>query len=240
MAMTKCKECGKDISTTAVACPNCGAKPVRTSGCAQLVAGGFLLLALLFVIGTCSRESNPSRSPTGSNAAARSPTRDAAAPPPTLPVNGAQWTYDAEPDPMGKGGTYYAVVKSSNTVEFEFPYAGPQRGTLTLRKHPRHGKDVIFQIERGQLLCRSYDGCSVLVRFDDGQAQKFAAGGASDNSTEVLFIRDYARFVKSMSKAKTVRIAPEVFRQGQPVFEFDVSGFDPKLYEPSAKAATSN
>jgi DNA-directed RNA polymerase subunit RPC12/RpoP len=27
MALIKCRECGKDVSTEAVACPNCGAKP---------------------------------------------------------------------------------------------------------------------------------------------------------------------------------------------------------------------
>lgn len=31
MAMTKCKECGAEISTTAKACPHCGAKQRRTS-----------------------------------------------------------------------------------------------------------------------------------------------------------------------------------------------------------------
>ena len=37
MAMTRCKECGSDVSTKAGACPKCGAKQVRTSGCAWVV-----------------------------------------------------------------------------------------------------------------------------------------------------------------------------------------------------------
>lgn len=42
MALIKCKECGAQISTTAKACPKCGASPPRqTSGCAWI--------ALLFV-----------------------------------------------------------------------------------------------------------------------------------------------------------------------------------------------
>ncbi len=38
MGMTKCKECGNEISTKADACPKCGAKIKRTSLVANLVA----------------------------------------------------------------------------------------------------------------------------------------------------------------------------------------------------------
>ncbi len=43
MAIKKCKECGGDVSTTATACPHCGAKSFF-SGC------GCLLLGLIFVV----------------------------------------------------------------------------------------------------------------------------------------------------------------------------------------------
>lgn len=133
---------------------------------------------------------------------------------------------------MAKGTSYGAMVRSTNTVEFGFPYAGPQHATLTLRTHPRHGKDAIFSIERGQFLCRSYEDCTILVRFDDQKAQKYSAVGAADGSTETIFIRNYSRFVGSLQKAKTIRIAAEIYQQGAPVFEFDVSGFDEAKYRP--------
>lgn len=47
MALTKCHECGDEISTTAAMCPKCGAKPKRTSGCAIVV----LVLVALGVVG---------------------------------------------------------------------------------------------------------------------------------------------------------------------------------------------
>lgn len=46
MALVKCKECGSDISSKAEACPRCGAKPRRTSGCAWLV---LILFGLLII-----------------------------------------------------------------------------------------------------------------------------------------------------------------------------------------------
>lgn len=146
---------------------------------------------------------------------------------------GDQWTYNQSEDPMG-GTTYTASVISTNAVNFDFPYSGEQHAVLGLRTHPRHGRDVILRIERGQFLCRSYDGCSVLVRFDDGAAHTFSASGASDNSTEVLFIQEYSRFVERMRNASRVRISAEVYQEGSPVFEFDVRGFSVARYKPKS------
>ncbi len=151
--------------------------------------------------------------------------------PPMKP--GEQWMYGQSEDPMGKGKTYSATVQSTNTVSFDFPYSGAQHATLTLRTHPRYGKDVILRIERGQFLCNSYDGCNVLVRFDDREPQTFSAAGPSDKSTETLFIRNYSRFVEAMLKAERVRISAEVYQEGSPVFEFDVRGFETSRYRPT-------
>lgn len=56
MAMTKCKECGAEVSTKAEACPKCGAKQAKkTSGCAIIVAGAFAVLIVIpMVIGSVS------------------------------------------------------------------------------------------------------------------------------------------------------------------------------------------
>lgn len=145
---------------------------------------------------------------------------------------GEQWEYRSQKDPMSEGAAYFAAVESTNTVEFGFPYSGAQHATLTVRSHPRYGKDIIFSIERGQFLCPSYDGCEVLVRFDDAKAIRYHANAAADNSTETIFIRGYSAFLQHLEKSKRVRIAANIYQQGVPVFEFDVSGFDVKKYVP--------
>ena len=183
------------------------------------VVGVLVLLA----IGSTDSGDRRSRSTVGQSPPAPAP--------PLEP--GAQWMYGASEDPMAKGTTYSATVQSTNTVSFDFPYSGAQHATLTLRTHPRYGKDVVLRIERGQFLCSSYDGCNVLVRFDDGQPLTFSAGGPSDNSTETLFIRDYSRFVGGMLKAERVRISAEIYQEGSPVFEFDVRGFELSRYRPT-------
>jgi hypothetical protein len=145
-----------------------------------------------------------------------------------------KWSYTSDTDPMTGKDSHVARIASENTVNFGFPYAGPQHAVLILREHPSYGHDVILQIEQGQFLCPSYEGCQVRVRFDDGASERWDAGGPSDNSTTVLFIQNYTRFLQRMRKADVVRIQPEIYQEGAPVFEFRTGGYDPSRHKPGA------
>ncbi len=184
------------------------------------------VLVLFLVLAFGSGEDN--KSSKGS-----SPSTSTSSAPAPAATPGSQWSYDNSEDAMAKGTVSQASVQSTNTVNFRFPYAGEQHGTLTLRTHPRYGKDVIFSIKKGQIQCPSYSGCTVLVRFDNGEAARYSAAGPEDNSSETIFFRDYSGFVGKMMKAKTVRISPSVYQEGAPVFEFDVTGFDTAKYRPA-------
>lgn len=144
----------------------------------------------------------------------------------------AQWNYRTETDPMG-GSIQTAVVQSTNEITFSSPYGGPQKGYVHLRVHPRHGRDVMFSIRRGQFMCR-LDGCTVLVRFDDGKPERWRAVEPVDHSPEVVFLRDYTRFLRSIRAAKLMRIEATFFHQGSRVFEFNVAGLD---FDKATKAA---
>ncbi|HEY7769416.1 hypothetical protein [Longimicrobium sp.] len=87
-----------------------------------------------------------------------------------------------------------------------------------------------MQIEEGQILCPSYDDCTVRVRFDDGPSENFTAAGPADHSTTSVFIRNYSRFVQRMRSAEVVRIQIPVYQEGNPTFEFRVGGFDNSRY----------
>lgn len=227
MALQKCKACGHEVSKKADKCPNCG-EPIKTKSVRCAGAIGIVLLAVLIgSVWTAMQNPTASSSPARSSSLNQTPTPAAAKPPP-----GAQWAYSHSEDSMAKGRIHTAWAKSSNTVNFDFPYAGPQHGTLSLRTHPRYGKDLIFRIEKGQILCRAYDGCSALVRFDDADPIGYEAAGPEDNSTEVIFIKNYSGFVEHMLKSKRVRISVPVYQQGSPVFDFDVADFSQAKYLP--------
>lgn len=224
MAIAKCRECGAEVSDSAKTCPKCGvAKPVKKT---SLIVKIFLGLMGIGLIGQFI--GGGSDTGTSTSTSVGTPEKPSVAEPVIL---GSQWSYSQIADAMSKGTIYHAVVSSTNTVDFKFPYAGAQHARLNLRVDPRNGKDVIFSIEKGQILCHSYEDCTVLVRFDDEQATNYSAVGAADNSTETIFIRNYDRFIGKTLKAKQVRISTNIYQQGAPVFEFDVSGLDLNKYK---------
>src|SRR5690348_11696485 len=125
MAMTKCRECGAEVSTKAEACPKCGAKRKANTGCGALIGVGVLIVIALAFIGQCSSNTSPSTTSssvqpnttpavtaTVAQPQASTPTPAAA------PQPGSQWDYREDKDPMGKGSAFFASVLSTNTVNF--------------------------------------------------------------------------------------------------------------------------
>lgn len=148
-----------------------------------------------------------------------------------------QWNYSAINDSISKSPGRQASIASTNGFALSSPYAGLQHALLTVREHPRFGKDVIVQIERGQLLC-GVSGCSVPVRFDDGGTQRFHAAESADNDSKVLFLTDYGKFMRELSKAKVVRIEPTFYQHGNITLEFGASNFSTARYAAAGKISS--
>lgn len=219
--LIECGDCKKDISRNAVTCPHCGAKNKKKPDSA-IVMLAKIFLCLIFVSWMLNMCDSPQDVASGPSDTYRAVATD--------PVNVTPvWHYSFDEDQMNGKKTFWANIESANKINFDFPYAGEQRGRLTLRTHPRYGKDVILSISKGQFLC-SYDGCSVLVRFDEGQPVRFSASEPADNDTTTLFIRGYSNFMAHMMKAKRVRIEAVFYQEGNQVFDFNVGGFDADKY----------
>jgi|GEM_PF-894589 len=133
------------------------------------------------------------------------------------------WQYSLREDAMG-GTVATATVESSNTFEFGFPYSGTQNARLMVRND--EGRDVLLLIETGQFMCTL--GCSVEVRFDDGESVRWRAIGTSDHSTTTIFLRKASKFIKALSKTRVLRIEVEFYQEGSRVLEFPVARFDGK------------
>ena len=145
-------------------------------------------------------------------------------------TDAAKWSYSSHTDEMTGRTSRSASIQSENTVNFDFPYQGAQHATLMLRNHPSYGRDIIVGIREGQILCPSYDDCTVRVRFDDGSSERWTAAGAADHSTTHIFLRASSRFVERMKNSSVVRIQIPVYQEGSPTFEFRVGGYDHARY----------
>jgi hypothetical protein len=142
-----------------------------------------------------------------------------------------EWVYSQEKEGMGSGTTYQATVSSSNTVNFKQPYSGEQHASIYLESF-KNGNGAILRIVRGQFLCRSYEDCIVLAQFDNEKETYFTGRGSPDGSTETIYLNNYKKFLNKISHAKHLKLATTNYQAGNPIFEFDVSGFDMKKYKP--------
>ncbi len=214
MALIICKDCKKEFSTDAKKCPHCGAKKYTPH---YFFKGLIIFVFICWIVAQINKP-NPYIETTQSS------TSNSAVPKIT------SWYYGNSQDSMTSKNIKSASIDSINTIFFDFPYSGAQNATLQLRNHPRFGKDVILSIEKGQFLCR-FDGCNVLIRFDEEKPINFSANEPSDNSTTYIFINGYDKFINKMQKAKKVRIAAEFYQSGTKTLEFDVSSFDKSQYK---------
>ena len=131
------------------------------------------------------------------------------------------WTYRDDVDPMTDKLTRWACTTSTNRALLERPYE-PVTADLCLRQSPRYGLDAIVQLNgSGQILCRSYDGCTLKIRFGDGAQQSFSGASAADGSSNVVFITNASRFITATKNAPTTKIQMTFYRAGDQVLEFN-------------------
>ena len=214
MALTKCKECSHEVSTEAKICPNCGAKVKKPVG-----LGGWILIAILgFIVYQCTTSLDKVN--TSPNATANS---GSSAGEPTRPLG---WTYREDHDKLTSKTIRFAFAKSTNTFDLKFPYQGGTRGTITIRQHPRYGRNIIFSVNKGQILCTSYDGCTVTVRFDQRPLIRVHADGPSDHDSTTLFLSGYDSLLTNIRKSKKMTVEVEFSQQGIHPFEFDVANLN--------------
>jgi hypothetical protein len=232
-ATKNCRSCSTPNPPNNKFCGNCGGILANQSATIDAIgpvgkefpSGFIFLLACLPLLGALvyfliRTPQKPHTTETNPPLVTASPASAVAQPP---PPPGSQWDYSTDKDRMGRARSF-ASVKSSNMLEFDFPYAEPQRGFLTIRKV--RATDVMIGIQRGQFLC-GIETCTVNVRFDEGEIRHFAAAEPTDHSTTVLFIEDPSLFLSQLRKAKTVSIEATFFQQGSQALQFDVEGFKP-------------
>lgn len=135
----------------------------------------------------------------------------------------ADWQYTERTDPMTSKRTLFAVLESNNSLSLDFPYRGENHGQLTVRQHPKWGLDVIFQVEKGQIMCSSFRGCGITVRFDDSPPVRFDANESADHDSKVIFLSNEGRFISAASKAKRILVQVNMFQNGAPILEFHSS-----------------
>lgn len=136
-----------------------------------------------------------------------------------------KWEYSEQIDEMTDSTAYFASITSDNYTEFKFPYNNQLiYMTLTVRQQPQSGLNVYLSIPEGQFN-PTYPTTKITARFGDEDSTSWTCDMPSDGSTEILFIRDAANFVKKLKEANSLKISAEFFQEGSSTFTFDTEGF---------------
>lgn len=130
-----------------------------------------------------------------------------------------KWQYESEEDAMGNTNKR-AFVSSTNDIYLSSPYDGAQKGSLTIRHHSEFGKNILFNVEKGQI-----HGDEVTVRFDEEKAFSMPYSEAADGSSDVIFL-NYNKLIGKLKTAKKMALQVMFYDNGNKIFEFDVSGLD--------------
>ena len=139
----------------------------------------------------------------------------------------SKWTYFDYEDVASGKTAFKASLTSENKINLSFPYDGNQNGILSIRNHPRFGKDIFFKINKGQILSidgYSYDNKYFLVRFDDGDVKWWNYLEAADQSSDIIFVSNEIKFKEKLTNSSNIYLTVNLYQDGQRTFIFDVKG----------------
>lgn len=136
------------------------------------------------------------------------------------------WEYSSHADAMNDQRTQMACVRSENEAQLDFPYH-PVHAQLCLRNSPQYGRDAFVELEGdGQILCNSFQRCTIGVRFDQQPARDFSGTDSSDGSSNIVFIRDRRGLERGLRDANRTAIQVEFFQAGRQALIFPTAGLD--------------
>ena len=139
----------------------------------------------------------------------------------------ALWDYQAVA--VGKGVQRSAAIYSRTVPAEEGQPVPTSDAQLVLRDHPSWGRSAYLLLAQSRFDCGT--PCTMQIRFDDGEARRYAGKQADSGKGPALFIEDEKRFIEAMTDAGKVRIELPKGSGRIPALVFEVAGYDPDRFE---------
>lgn len=137
---------------------------------------------------------------------------------PSEPVS--SWSYHDVEDKMTSKKIEFASITANEELQFDFPYDGGAIATFTIRK--KNGStDIYLQVSKGQFN-NTFEGGMIKIRFDNNPAKKYSYAGASDGSSDIIFINSVREVVNKIKSSKKMIIEAEFYNEGNRQIEFSI------------------
>ena len=233
MAMTKCKECSREISRSAKTCPHCGVgNPGKNIGCLK---GGCILLfacGLIAVVVTLiiPRSGGPrSQAPVASGKTQQTVTRVASVP---------KWAFTTSTDEMDGATRYFAQSPASEPTEaMDFPYHDIEAWLGVGVSEADEWTYIGFSGEpniAGAETHDGYDSFVARVRWDDKMETMTMI---HEWGSKFIGFKDDPRAIAKMMAASKVLVEISWYGEGQVHFEFSLAGSSSAVAKARAKGA---
>jgi hypothetical protein len=133
------------------------------------------------------------------------------------------WQYSEQTDEMNGQKLKFAIVTSTNTVEFGPPYEGGSSFNFAVRKKGNKN-EIYLQVDKGQFMPSFMDERKVRLKFDGGAPISVTYTTASDGSANYIFLESVNKIISKLKTAKQLKADAEFFQEGRRVMEFNVAG----------------
>lgn len=180
---------------------------------------GAIGIGLLTLVACTNPDNEKSDNPTN----AASGVHDSTDTPDAKPKS--KWSYSTDTDDMRGITVRYAEIEAENTVSLDFPY-GEQRGQMLVRQSEKSGLDIMVGVASGQILCHSFMNGHINVKFDDGPIERFGCSGASDGTSNMVFIKGANGFLDKLKKSEKAIVEAEFFHNGTQQLTFDTANLE--------------
>lgn len=137
------------------------------------------------------------------------------------PATAPSWSYSTRRDEVNSGEVDEATLRSTNVEPLSFPYRDTAL-TLIIRRHPRHGTDLAFVADDGQIMC-SIGGCSATLNLN-GRPRQIWLMPSSDGSTRAVFASGARGLIDQIRRSSRAGIELTFFQQGSRQFFFQTGG----------------
>lgn len=136
----------------------------------------------------------------------------------------SNWSYRESHDELRNATNYRADIRSNNSHDFGFPYGNGNHLSITVRQHPEWGRDVIFKVDSGQLMCDIYD-CRYTISFD-GNAEGLTLVPPQDHDSTVLFAKYPDAIIRKLKSSDRTIVELQFYQEGNRQFVFDTKGLN--------------
>lgn len=136
-----------------------------------------------------------------------------------------KWYYETKETKMGNSQKFAQII-SDDVLNFDFPYDGGSKSIFTIRKE-KGQTDIYYEISKGQIVSvNPVDGGTIRVKFDDEKPMIIGVSGASDYSSDIIFLNSTSKIISKLKTSKKMIIEVEFYNEGSRQIQFDVEGFE--------------